>query len=67
MSSPSVSFPSFRAPWLRGKPWHWLLFLVVGGLVLIPSALLVLGSFSTARLPTDFSLDRLALTNYLVV
>ena len=35
--------------------WHWLVFLVVLALVSLPLGFLVLGSFSTASLPTDFS------------
>jgi len=52
---------------LRGQPWHWVVFVMVGGLVLIPAALLVLGSFSMAKLPTDLDLNNLAFTNYVVV
>ncbi len=44
--------------------WHWLVFLVVLALVSLPLGFLVLGSFSTASLPTDFSFARMDLSNY---
>ncbi len=42
-------------------------FVVVALFVLIPVVFLVLGSFSTARLPTDFSLNQMGLANYVEV
>ncbi len=44
--------------------WHWFVFLVVGGFVMTPLVFLVLGSFSLAELPTDFSLSNLGFENY---
>jgi iron(III) transport system permease protein len=44
--------------------WHWIVFVVVGGSVLTPLVFLVLGSFSTASLPTEFTLTELSLVNY---
>jgi iron(III) transport system permease protein len=44
--------------------WHWIVFLTVGAFVMTPLIFLVLGSFSMAELPTDFSLSRLGLDNY---
>ena len=44
--------------------WHWIVFLVVGAFVMTPLVFLVLGSFSLAELPTDFSLSRLGFDNY---
>ena len=44
--------------------WHWFVFLVVGAAVLTPLIFLVLGSFSLAELPTDFSLSNLGFQNY---
>jgi len=67
MSARTASLSPARAlPW-RGSAWQWGLFLVVGGLVLIPASLLIVGSFSTADLPTNLSLTDLTLTNYAVV
>lgn len=42
----------------------WLLTALVGFLVVVPVGMLVLGSFSAARIPGDFSLDQLTLANY---
>jgi iron(III) transport system permease protein len=42
----------------------WLATTAIGGLVLVPIAMLVLGSFSSARLPADFAADQLTLNNY---
>ena len=42
-------------------------FFLVLGLVSLPLGFLILGSFSTARLPGDFSLDTMGLVNYIKV
>jgi iron(III) transport system permease protein len=47
--------------------WQHRVFFLVLCLVLAPLLLLVFGSFSTARLPTDFSLSSLSLENYIQV
>jgi iron(III) transport system permease protein len=47
--------------------WQYAVFLLVLGLVLVPLSFLILGSFSTARLPTDFSLETMGWVNYLKV
>jgi iron(III) transport system permease protein len=52
---------------LRLNLWQHGIFLLVFFLVLAPLTFLVLGSFSTARLPGDFSLDTLGLVNYIKV
>lgn len=44
--------------------WHWVIFLMVSGAVVTPLVFLVLGSFSTASLPTEFTLSELSLVNY---
>ena len=44
--------------------WHWIVFVVVALAVLTPVVFLVLGSFSTASLPTEFTLSELSLVNY---
>ncbi len=49
------------------NPWPYAVSGVVCFLVFAPLAFLVLGSFSTARLPTDFSLAQMGLKNYLTV
>ncbi|HYY26155.1 MAG TPA: ABC transporter permease subunit, partial [Candidatus Udaeobacter sp.] len=47
--------------------WQHGIFLLVLFLVLTPLSFLILGSFSTARLPGDFSLATMGLINYLKV
>ncbi|HEY4134644.1 MAG TPA: iron ABC transporter permease [Alphaproteobacteria bacterium] len=44
--------------------WHWIVFLLVVVAVSVPLLFLVLGSFSTASLPTDFSFSKMDLSNY---
>lgn len=47
-------------------PWVWqhAVFLTVAAVVILPLSFLILGSFSTARLPAEFSLDQMGLKNY---
>ena len=52
---------------MRFSLWHYGIFLLVLFLVSLPLCFLVLGSFSTARLPGDFSLDTMGLVNYIKV
>lgn len=52
---------------LRLSLWQHGIFIFVLFLVLAPLSFLVLGSFSTARLPGDFSLDTMGLVNYVKV
>ena len=52
---------------LRRHLWQHGTFLLVLSLVLTPLVFLILGSFSTARLPTDFSLETMGLVNYVKV
>jgi len=52
---------------LRLNLWQHGIFLLVLGLVSLPLGFLILGSFSTARLPGDFSLDTMGLVNYIKV
>lgn len=47
--------------------WHYVIFIVVFILVVTPITFLVLGSFSTASLPTDFSLSTMGWVNYTTV
>jgi iron(III) transport system permease protein len=47
--------------------WQHGIFLLVLGLVSLPVFFLVLGSFSTAQLPGDFSLDTMGWVNYITV
>jgi iron(III) transport system permease protein len=52
---------------LRLNFWQHGIFFLVLFLVLAPLSFLVLGSFSTARLPGDFSLHTMGLVNYISV
>ena len=47
--------------------WHFAVFLVVLLAVATPLLFLVLGSFSEARLPSEFSFSRLGFANYIKV
>ena len=47
--------------------WHYATLVGVAAMVIIPLVFLILGSFSTARLPTDFTLDQLGVRNYVKV
>jgi iron(III) transport system permease protein len=51
----------------RVSLWQHAIFLLVLGLVSLPVVFLILGSFSTARLPGDFSLDTMGWVNYITV
>jgi iron(III) transport system permease protein len=44
--------------------WHWIVFITVCGAVITPLVFLVLGSFSLAELPTEFSLANMGFENY---
>ena len=48
----------------RGRLGHWLIFGFVAFAVLAPVGFLILGSFSTAKLPTEFDFAKLTLDNY---
>lgn len=51
----------------RFNPWHHLLLALVAVAVLTPMVFLVLGSFSSARLPGSFTLETLTLHNHIKV
>jgi iron(III) transport system permease protein len=52
---------------LRLIAWQHGVFVLVAFLVFTPLVFLVLGSFSNARLPGDFSLAQIGITNYVKV
>jgi iron(III) transport system permease protein len=68
--TPRVRWAFFRGP-SRGQfrlgVWHHGILFLVLSLVLVPLFFLILGSFSTARLPTDFSIDTMGWVNYIKV
>ena len=47
--------------------WHWAVFALVAVFVITPVFMLILGSFSQASLPVDFSFDELGWDNYIDV
>jgi iron(III) transport system permease protein len=52
---------------VRLNLWQHGLFSFIALLVMAPLAFLIMGSFSTAKLPTDFSLETMGLVNYVKV
>ncbi|MCZ6847662.1 MAG: hypothetical protein O7F75_02315, partial [Alphaproteobacteria bacterium] len=58
-----LGIPAFQATNL----WHWLVLILVMFFVIAPVTLLVFGSFSAEKLPSDFTLDSLTIENYLDV
>ena len=65
VTSATAAFHSTTRGWFASLlSWHWAVFLVVAVFVLTPLLFLVLGSFSTASLPTEFSLAKMGLENY---
>ena len=58
-----LRIPAFQAINL----WHWLVLVLVMFVVIAPVTLLVFGSFSGEKLPSDFTLDSLTIENYLDV
>src|SRR5581483_11023781 len=65
LARPLAARNSFRAGNVNLFPW--LVTAVVAFLVVVPIVMLLLGSFSAARLPTDFSLSKLTTGNYATV
>jgi iron(III) transport system permease protein len=60
--------PAVRRSGIKASSlWELAVFLVVFLAVATPLLFLVLGSFSEARLPAEFSFSRLGLTNYIKV
>ena len=63
VNPPSDAIPSRKAR--TSSLWHFALFLVVFLSVVTPLLFLILGSFSQARLPSQFSFSSLGLANYI--
>ncbi len=68
MATRTMTLPA-AARWRfsRGSVWPYVVLICLSIAVLIPLAFLILGSFSTARLPTDFSLSQMSFINYITV
>ena len=56
-----------RIDWARFDPWRTVLLAILAILVGVPLVFLVLGSFSTARMPSQFMLGTLTLKNHIEV
>jgi iron(III) transport system permease protein len=70
MTASTVDLPSaaIRAPRIKASSlWQLAVFLVVFLGALTPLLFLILGSFSQARLPSEFSFSNLSLGNYIKV
>ena len=70
MAVTTVNLPTgmLRLPRIRSATiWHFLVFVIVFIAVVTPLLFLVLGSFSPARMPSDFSLSTLSVANYVKV
>ncbi|MGH8526717.1 MAG: hypothetical protein ACREXY_21655, partial [Gammaproteobacteria bacterium] len=62
------SLPAIRPLRIKASSlWELTVFLIVFLAVVTPLLFLVLGSFSQARLPSEFSFSRLGLANYIKV
>ena len=48
----------------RFNPWHWALFFLILIMVGLPFIFLILGSLSSAQVPTDITLSELDFENY---
>lgn len=67
VATPELQRMQFSFPRLKMPSWHLGIFLLVVALVATPLAFLILGSFSQARLPSEFSFSTLSLVNYIKV
>ncbi|HTI86137.1 MAG TPA: iron ABC transporter permease [Alphaproteobacteria bacterium] len=68
LTSSGIERVQVRLPKLAlASVWNYVVFIVVLALVAVPLTFLVLGSFSAARLPSEFSFSTLNLDNYIKV
>jgi iron(III) transport system permease protein len=68
MATRTMALPAAaRWRYSQGSIWPYVVLILLSIAVLVPLAFLILGSFSTARLPTDFSLSQMSLVNYVKV
>jgi iron(III) transport system permease protein len=64
MATRSLDLPAMGLNRRNFNPWHVAVFIVVTVLVAVPVAILILGSFSNAKMPTDFTWATLTFDNY---
>jgi iron(III) transport system permease protein len=67
VATPELQRMQFSLPRLKLPSWHLAIFLLVVVMVATPLTFLILGSFSQARLPSEFSFSTLSLVNYIKV
>ena len=74
MTAETASPADWRAPRGAGlfrrarlNPWPTLLLAIVAAVVILPLIFLILGSFSTARMPGEFSLATMGMQNHIKV
>ncbi|HKT20427.1 MAG TPA: ABC transporter permease subunit [Stellaceae bacterium] len=66
-ATPMVAFRAQRWHWPRAALWPHVVLLALASAVLVPLAFLILGSFSTARIPTQLSWSTIGLANYAAI
>ena len=64
MAERALALPRYGGTVNWTSIWHHAVLVTVAIMVVLPLVFLILGSFSTARLPTEFSLDQMGLQNY---
>ncbi len=64
MAARTLELPTMRLDRRRLNPWHIAVFIVVTVLVVVPVSVLILGSFSDAKMPMDFTWSTLTFANY---
>ncbi len=64
MATRTLDLPTMRLDRRKLNPWHMAIFIVVTVLVVVPVGVLILGSFSNAKMPMDFTWSTLTFDNY---
>jgi iron(III) transport system permease protein len=64
MATRTLDLPTMRLDRRKWNPWHIVVFILVTVLVAVPVAILILGSFSNAKMPMDFTWSTLTFDNY---
>ncbi len=64
MATRTLDFPTMRLDRRKLNPWHITVFIIVTVLVVVPVGVLILGSFSDAKMPMDFTWSTLTFANY---
>ena len=64
MATRTLDVPTIRFDRRKYNPWHITVFIAVTVLVAVPLTILILGSFSNAKMPTEFSWATLTFDKY---